>query len=84
VNKVRRLEKRTDSFEDPRDKRATGESGSLANEPCDPVGQADCDPLTVREIVSQCKTSTLVEDSGISRHLELPFEKSLLAEQESQ
>jgi len=33
--------KRTDRFEDPRDKRVTGESGSLANEPCVPVGQAD-------------------------------------------
>jgi len=33
--------KKTDRFEDPRDKRVTGESGSLANEPCDPVGQAD-------------------------------------------
>jgi len=35
------LGKGTDRFEDPRDKRVTGESGSLANEPCDPVGQAD-------------------------------------------
>jgi len=41
VNKVRRLEKGTDRFEDPCDKRVTGESGSLANEPCVPVGQAD-------------------------------------------
>jgi len=31
----------TMSFEDPRVKLVTGESGSLANEPCDPVGQAD-------------------------------------------
>ena len=37
VNKVRMLEKETDRFEDPRDKRVTGESGSIANEPCDPV-----------------------------------------------
>jgi hypothetical protein len=43
-----------------------------------------CDPLTVRDIVAQCRTSTLVEDSGISRQLELPFERSLLAEAESQ
>jgi len=35
------LEKGTDRFEDPRDKRVTGEAGSLANEPCVPVGQAD-------------------------------------------
>jgi len=35
------LEKGTDRFEDPRDKRVTGESGSLANKPRDPVGQAD-------------------------------------------
>ncbi len=32
--------KKTDRFEDPRDKRVTGESGSLANEPCVPVGRA--------------------------------------------
>jgi len=39
--KVRKLEKGTDRFENPRDKRVTGESGSFANEPCDPVGQAN-------------------------------------------
>jgi len=38
---VRMLEKGTDRFEDPSDKRVTGESGSLANEPCVPVGQAN-------------------------------------------
>jgi len=37
VNKFRRLEKRTDRFEAPRVKRVTGESGSLANEPCVPA-----------------------------------------------
>ena len=42
-----------------------------------------CDPLMVREIVSQCQTSTFVEDSGVSRQLELPFERSLLAHEES-
>ena len=40
MNKVRRLEKGTDRFEDPRDKRVTGESGSLANEPCVSSGDA--------------------------------------------
>jgi len=33
--------KRTDRFEDPRNKRVTRKSGSLANEPCVPVGQAN-------------------------------------------
>ncbi len=33
--------KMTNRFEDPRDKRVTGESGSFANEPSVPVGQAD-------------------------------------------
>lgn len=41
-----------------------------------------CDPLAAREVVSQCRTSTLLEDSGVSRQLELPFERSLLAEEE--
>jgi len=35
------LEKGTDRFEDACGKRVTGESGSLANKPCEPVGQAD-------------------------------------------
>jgi len=35
------LEKGTDRFEDPRDKRVTGELGSLAKEPCVPVGRAN-------------------------------------------
>jgi len=43
-----------------------------------------CDPLMVRDIVAQCRTSTLVEDSGVSRQLELPFERSLLADEECQ
>ena len=38
-----------------------------------------CDPLAAREIVNQCRASTLVNDSGESMQLELPFEKSLLS-----
>ena len=41
MNKVRVLEKGTERFENPRDKRVTGKSGSFANEPCVSVGQAD-------------------------------------------
>ena len=49
MNKVRRLEKRTDRFEDPRDKRVTGESGSLANEPCVPVGEVSVESRFVSD-----------------------------------
>ncbi len=40
-----------------------------------------CDPLAAREIVAACRASTVVEDSGESKQLELPFEKSLLGDQ---
>ncbi len=41
-----------------------------------------CDPLTVREIVAECRSQTVVEDSGVPLQLELPFERSLLAKEE--
>jgi len=41
VNKVRMLGKARPFRRHPRDKRVTGESGSLANEPCVPVGRAN-------------------------------------------
>lgn len=37
-----------------------------------------CDPLAAREIVSACRASTVVADSGEAMQLELPFEQSLL------
>lgn len=40
-----------------------------------------CDPVTAREIVAECRASTVVEDSGERSQLELPFEKSLLGDQ---
>lgn len=40
-----------------------------------------CDPLSAREIVAECRASTVVEDTGESKQLELPFEKSLLEDQ---
>ncbi len=40
-----------------------------------------CDPLAAREVVNRCRASTVVEDDGEPRQLELPFEKSLLPEQ---
>ncbi len=40
-----------------------------------------CDPLAAREIVAACRASTIVEDTGEARQLELPFEKSLLGDQ---
>ena len=40
-----------------------------------------CDPLAAREIVAECRASTLVEETGEYKQLELPFEKSLLGEQ---
>lgn len=40
-----------------------------------------CDPLAAREIVAACRASTVVEDTGESKQLELPFEKSLLGDQ---
>lgn len=39
-----------------------------------------CDPLAAREIVAECRASTIVEDSGEAKQLELPLEKSLLGE----
>lgn len=39
-----------------------------------------CDPLAAREIVVACRASTVVEDTGESKQLELPFEKSLLGD----
>jgi len=38
-----------------------------------------CDPLSARDIVNQCRASTVVEDSGEPTQLELPFERSLLS-----
>lgn len=40
-----------------------------------------CDPLAAREIVAACRASTVVEDTGEAKQLELPFEKSLLGDQ---
>jgi Zn-dependent peptidase ImmA (M78 family)/DNA-binding XRE family transcriptional regulator len=40
-----------------------------------------CDPLTAREIVAECRASTVIEDTGESKQLELPLEKSLLGNQ---
>ncbi len=41
-----------------------------------------CDPLAARDIVNQCRASTVVEDTGERAQLELPFERSLLAASE--
>ncbi|QGJ71801.1 Transcriptional regulator [Planctomycetales bacterium 10988] len=40
-----------------------------------------CDPLSAREIVAECRASLQIEESGVSRQLELPFDRSLLDDQ---
>lgn len=41
-----------------------------------------CDPLAARDIVNQCRASTVVENSGTPTQIELSFEKSLLSSSE--